>query len=440
MDINDLESKAHLPEVEKIKVYKTRWVVLGIFVLYSACNAVQWIQFSIITNVIVDYYHTTNTWVDWTSMVYMVLYIPFIFPASYLLEKLGLRKSVIIGITGTAIGSWIKVGAVHPDRFLISFAGQTIVAFSQIFILSVPARLAAVWFGPSQVSSACSIGVFGNQLGIAVGFLVPPLVVPGGTTEEVTSQLYTLFIGTAVAATIILVLVLLFFKSAPPTPPSYAVAQQNEETVDFKASLMRLVNNRSYMLLLSAYGINVGVFYAISTLLNQIVLHYYPDASADAGRIGVAIVLAGMLGSVCCGIILDRFHKFKETTLTVYACCLLAMLTYTFTLSKGILVVYVISAILGFFMTGLLPVGFELAAELTYPEPEGTSSGLLNAASNLFGIAFTNAYSALFYQVGDVWANIVMCIALSVGVILLACTSSDLRRQAAHLDEKNTKH
>jgi hypothetical protein len=33
-----------------------------------------------------------------------------------------------------------------------------------------------------------------------------------------------------------------------------------------------------------------------------------------------------------------------------------------------------------FFMTGYLPVGFEFAAELTYPEPEGTSSGLLNAA------------------------------------------------------------
>nr|CAH7719638.1 unnamed protein product [Callosobruchus chinensis] len=439
MDVNDLESKAHLPEVEKIKVYKSRWVVLGIFVLYSACNAVQWIQFSIITNVIVEYYDTTNTWVDWTSMVYMVLYIPFIFPASYLLEKLGLRKSVIIGITGTAIGSWIKVGAVHPDRFLISFAGQTIVAFSQIFILSVPARLAAVWFGPSQVSSACSIGVFGNQLGIAIGFLIPPLVVPGGTTEEVTSQLYTLFIGTAVAATIILVLVLLFFKSAPPTPPSYAVAQQNEEEVDFKASLKRLLNNRSYMLLLSAYGINVGVFYAISTLLNQIVLHYYPDASADAGRIGVAIVLAGMLGSVCCGIILDRFHKFKKGILVVYV--ISAILGYIFTPKYQSCHIYIVSLTSSrFFMTGLLPVGFELAAELTYPEPEGTSSGLLNAASNLFGIAFTNAYSALFYQVGDVWANLVMCIALGVGVILLACTSSDLRRQAAHLDEKNTKH
>jgi hypothetical protein len=34
-------------------------------------------------------------------------------------------------------------------------------------------------------------------------------------------------------------------------------------------------------------------------------------------------------------------------------------------------------------MTGYLPVGFEFAAELTYPEPEGTSSGLLNASSQV---------------------------------------------------------
>lgn len=34
----------------------------------------------------------------------------------------------------------------------------------QVFILNVPPRLAAVWFGADQVSSACSIGVFGNQV------------------------------------------------------------------------------------------------------------------------------------------------------------------------------------------------------------------------------------------------------------------------------------
>lgn len=55
----------------------------------------------------------------------------------------------------------------------------------------------------------------------------------------------------------------------------------------------------------------VGVFYAISTLLNQIVLFHYPGAEEDAGRIGLCIVVAGMMGSVCCGIVLDKTHRFK---------------------------------------------------------------------------------------------------------------------------------
>lgn len=56
------------------------------------------------------------------------------------------------------------MASASPDLFAVAFAGQTVVAISQVFILSVPARLAAVWFGQNEVSSACSIGVFGNQV------------------------------------------------------------------------------------------------------------------------------------------------------------------------------------------------------------------------------------------------------------------------------------
>lgn len=36
-----------------------------------------------------------------------------------------------------------------------------------------------------------------------------------------------------------------------------------------------------------------------------------------------------------------------------------------------------------FFMTGYLPLGFEFAVELTYPESEGMSSGLLNVSAQV---------------------------------------------------------
>ncbi|XP_032673896.1 uncharacterized MFS-type transporter C09D4.1 isoform X2 [Odontomachus brunneus] len=424
-------------QVPETKIYKRRWLILIIFVLYSASNALQWIQYSIITNIITRYYKVTSFLVNMTSMIYMITYIPLIFPASYLLDKFGLRYAVIFGALGTALGSWIKVFSVATDRFWITFLGQTLVAVSQTFILSIPARLAAVWFGPDQVSSACSIGVFGNQLGIAIGFLFPPMLVPNSSNICVIEKgLRLMFYIVAAFTTIVLALILLFFKSEPPLPPSPAQAVQKREgresTEKFSHSIKRLLTNFGYLLLLLSYGINVGIFYAISTLLNQIVLQYFPGHEQDAGRIGLTIVCAGMLGSVVCGVVLDKTHKFKETTIGVYVLSLLGMIIFSFTLdSSGIYVIYITAGILGFFMTGYLPVGFELAAELTYPEPEGTAAGLLNAVVQLFGITFTMLYGYLFEIWGDFWANIAMCITLAVGTLLTTIIPNNLRRQNA---------
>lgn len=43
-----------------------------------------------------------------------------------------------------------------------------------------------------------------------------------------------------------------------------------EEQVSFMQSLKNLMTNRNFIFLLLSYGINVGVFYAISTLLNPV--------------------------------------------------------------------------------------------------------------------------------------------------------------------------
>ena len=70
-------------------------------------------------------------------------------------------------LSGAAVmvaGAWLKVISVNPDGFWMAFVGQALVGAAQVFILGVPAQLAAVWFGPSQVSTACALGVIGNQV------------------------------------------------------------------------------------------------------------------------------------------------------------------------------------------------------------------------------------------------------------------------------------
>jgi hypothetical protein len=40
-------------------------------------------------------------------------------------------------------------------------------------------------------------------------------------------------------------------------------------------------------------------------------LYFFQDAESDAGRIGLIIVICGMVGSMLCGLILDKTHAYK---------------------------------------------------------------------------------------------------------------------------------
>jgi len=251
--------------------------------------------------------------------------------------------------------------------------------------------------------------------------------------DDIAHDMSVMYYSVAGLTTVLLLLIILFFKKEPPLPPSPAqVEQRANGDSNFVGSLKRLATNRNYVLLLLSYSLNVGVFYAISTLLNVVVLNYFPNGGEDAGRIGLIMVLSGMVGSVVAGVVLDKTHRFKETAMTLFVFSLIGMIAYTFTFDTGeIAIVYVTAALLGFFMTGYLPVGFELAAELTFPEPEGTSAGILNASVQLFGIALTSCYDWMLGATGDKWANGVLCMALALGVVLTMLIRSDLRRQAA---------
>lgn len=70
-----------------IKVYKRRWLVLGIYILLAAVSAFQWIEYSIITNIIMRFYKVSSLAVDWTSIMYMAIYTPLVVPASYIIDK-----------------------------------------------------------------------------------------------------------------------------------------------------------------------------------------------------------------------------------------------------------------------------------------------------------------------------------------------------------------
>lgn len=110
----------------------------------------------------------------------------------------------------------------------------------------------------------------------------------------------------------------------------------------------------------------------------------------------------------------------------------MVLYTITFEYGKHIVTTFVMAGLVGFFMTGYLPVGFEFAAEVTYPEPEVTSSGLLNASAQFFGIILTLLGGWLLEEFNDIVCNSVLSVSLFIGFILTALIKPDLKRQQAN--------
>lgn len=123
----------------------------------------------------------------------------------------GLRWAALFGGLGTAFGTVVKIFSVQPHLFWVAMLGQVILAVSQTVILNLPPKIASVWFGANevkllqnfgsvtntinfqQVSTACALGVFGTQIGTAIGFILPSLVVKNhDSIDEIGKDLYLL--------------------------------------------------------------------------------------------------------------------------------------------------------------------------------------------------------------------------------------------------------
>ncbi|KAG7231463.1 hypothetical protein INR49_011658 [Caranx melampygus] len=227
------------------RLYWRRFAVLAVFSLYSLVNAFQWIQYSIITNVFTRYYGVSNEDVNWLSIVYMLAYVPLIFPATWLLDRRGLRLTALLGSGLNCAGALLKCGSVSPGLFGVTVSAQVICSVAQVFILGLPSRIASVWFGPGRspprAPRPCSgISVTDDEppalmdeveapqpgnpwsmsetrdthkhsLGTAIGFLLPPVLVPNTPEDdELTGHnISIMFYGTAAVSSVLFILAII---------------------------------------------------------------------------------------------------------------------------------------------------------------------------------------------------------------------------------------
>lgn len=163
VEYSRLDSTEHQPVMET-KLYKRRWVMLLIFSAYSMSNAFMWLQYGVINNIFMHFYNVDSEAINLLSMVYFFSYIPLILPVIWMLDKRGLRDILVVGAAFNCIGAWIKTSTADPQMFVVTLFGQFVCSVATVFVLGIPSRLASLWFGQHEVSTASSVGVLGNQV------------------------------------------------------------------------------------------------------------------------------------------------------------------------------------------------------------------------------------------------------------------------------------
>lgn len=85
------------------KIYGYRWVVLMAFMFVIAINQLLWITFAPITSSATAFYGVSDLSIGLLSMCFMIVYIVVSIPASWVIDKYGIKIAVGIGVTLTGI-------------------------------------------------------------------------------------------------------------------------------------------------------------------------------------------------------------------------------------------------------------------------------------------------------------------------------------------------
>ncbi|XP_077777448.1 solute carrier family 49 member A3 [Podarcis muralis] len=386
---------------ESYKVYKRRWLLLGVVCLLNCSNAMLWLTFAPVADKTAERFHTSMDMVNWLSLVYLVISVPVGLIAIWILDTVGLKCAVILCAWLNMMGSVIRIFSILDFldlgslNFVYLLVGQCLCGTAQPLIIFSPTKLAALWFPEHQRATANMIASMSNPLGILIANLLSPALVQGGKDIPLMLGVYA---GPAVFACALATLGVR--DKVPPTPPSASASHSNSPS--FFRGLKMLLRNTAYIILALSVATGIAIFTCFSALLEQI-LCVNGYSNFFAGLSGALFIVSGLIGAFCLGLYVDRTKKFTEATKVFLCLAALASIGFAVVsqLRNQTYALATISSLFGFFGFAIYPVAMELAVECSYPVGEGSSSGLIFVISQLLGVVLMLLLQSLAVEKKD---------------------------------------
>jgi MFS family permease len=364
------------------RLYGYRWVVLAAFMFINLTIQILWISYAPITGPAAKFYGVSDAQIGLFAESFMIAFIPLSLPISWAIDTYGFRPTVslgaiVMGVFGIARG----LAGTNYSLVLWSTVG---LAIAQPFMLNTWTKVPAQWFGIEERATAVGLVTLSSLLGVAVGEGLTPVLTEGGMSIPTAQLIYG---GIAAFSA---VLFILLAREKPPTPPCPPGKEVRALMLD---GLKHALTVKDFWLFLIVAFIGLGIFNGVTTWVEDII-RPRGFTPTDAGTLGALMVIGGVLGAVALPPFSDKQRKRKLYLLIGFLLAIPGLLGITYATSLWLLLLS--GFWLGFFLISISPIGFQYAAEITQPTPEGTTQGLIQ----LFGQA-----SVVFVYIMEVLKN-----------------------------------
>ncbi len=378
-------------------VFAYRWVILAVYMFLSIVIQIQWLAHASVARPAAVFYAGQFSPdglfnIDFLALLYMLVYIIVSIPASYIIDTHGIKIGLGIGAAITVVCGLLK--GFMAENYIGILVAQVGLAIAQPFILNAVTAITVRWFPLRERGMAAGMAALAQYLGIIIAMLVTPLMI--GINPDKPDygsgfghMLMIYGVITAVAGVLSLILI----KETPPEPPGDELV----ERMSFGKGLKHILGLRDMRIILIIFLIGLGIFNAVSSMTDAIAAHM--GVKDSEGLIGGIMLIGGIIGAVIIPWLSDVYKKRKFFLVV----CMVGMvpgivgLSLADHLASTPGAIYGItlagSFILGFFVMSAGPIGFQYAAEVSYPAPESTSQGLLLLIGQVTGMIFVAGMS-----------------------------------------------
>lgn len=383
-------------------------------------NSSQWLTYSPVANTAATFFSTSASTVNWLSTAFLFAFVVASPATLYALRSGGPRLAFISSSILMLVGNWIRYAGTRcsSPSFSLVMTGQILIGLAQPFVLAAPTHFSNLWFSPQGRCSATAVASLANPFGGALGQLINPFLATS-PSEIPKMTLYVAVITSVIAIPSV------FIPVRPPTPSSPA---SNQIRPSLRESMILLLKNTNFFLLLAPFAIYVGLFNSATSILTQ-VLTPYGYSEEQSGIAGALLILVGLVAAAISSPLIDRtkaYLLFLRILVPIIAICYFVFIWAPPT--RSLAAPYVILSVLGAASFSLVPMALEMLVEVTFPVGPEVGSTIAWAAGQLFGGIFIvasdasqsgphanppgNMHRALVFQAIMAWAAVPAVMAL----------------------------